>query len=97
MIDDRAHAEAEQDSLFHPAVHAPAGGSCGVRLGRANLSGVQSLLEAPEKLRVLGGIKLRGMIEKLFDFRTKILAGLLHAGASGDMRDSCLPEGRFSK
>ena len=41
---DRAHAEAQQNSLFDPAIHAPARGRSGVRLGGANAAVVQTVL-----------------------------------------------------
>ena len=58
----RAHAEAQQNALLDPGVHAPAGGGCRVRLGGAHASLVQRGLEFARRagmlVRVGGGLVL---------------------------------------
>src|SRR5205823_5077024 len=47
-IDNRPHAEAQQDTLFYPAIHTPATGLRAVRLGGADPTCIERLSEPPE-------------------------------------------------
>src|SRR3974390_1081102 len=68
-VHDRAHAEAEENSLLHPGVGAPTCRRTGVRFGGAHLATVQRGLERLEKLEMFLLIRSRGAIEKSFNLR----------------------------
>ena len=72
LIDDAAHAESEQDSLFHPTVYAPTGFDCGVWFSGTNFSIVERGLELLEKRDVAFDVALGRTIKKLRDLRAQI-------------------------
>src|SRR2546423_13948420 len=48
-VSDGAHSKAEQDSLFHPGVSAPAGFRGGIGLGSANFASIERGFEIAEE------------------------------------------------
>src|SRR5579859_1412796 len=44
-VDDGAHAETKEDSLFHPGVGAPTHGGSGIRFSCANIAAIEGFLE----------------------------------------------------
>ena len=68
------HAEAEKDSLFHPAVYAPASGCGGVRVGSARRAIVERGFELAEERGVAFAITLQRMIEELRDLGAQIFS-----------------------
>jgi len=62
-LHDRAHAEAEQDSLFHPAVDAPARRGGRIGFGGAHDAGIQRGDELLKQARMVVAVLARRLIE----------------------------------
>ena len=67
-VDDRAHAEAQQDALFHPGIHAPAGAGFGARLRGAYAAFVERGFEPLEQEEILVGVDGWFLVEEALDF-----------------------------
>src|SRR5580700_6975314 len=74
-VDDSAHAKTQQDSLFYPSVHAPSGFRGTVWFGRANLTRVQRLLEALEKIKMFVAVCFWFIVEETFDLSLHARSG----------------------
>src|SRR5579859_6030896 len=61
---NRAHAKAEQNPFFHPAVYAPPGGCTRIGLGSADAAIVQTIFELLKQPMVLVAISLWRLIEE---------------------------------
>src|ERR1700680_2637156 len=61
---DRAHAKAEQNPFFHPAVYAPARGCTRIGLRSADTAVVQTIFQLLEESKVLVAISLWRIIKE---------------------------------
>ena len=68
-VRDRAHSKAQQNSLLHPGVCAPARFCGGIRFGGANVPAVQRCFEIAEKPLMFFFIMRWRIVKQLFNLR----------------------------
>src|SRR5581483_5113374 len=80
-VDDRAHAEAEQNAFLDPGIHAPSGFCGGVGFRGADLAGAQTSAEIEEEAEIVFAVGRGFGVEEALDLSLHARSGRPEARA----------------